>query len=280
MKSLSQILDARVKQIDALMADCLDLKDRPYANLISSMQYSAHAGGKRVRPFLTLEWCRLLGGEETAALPYAAAIEMIHTYSLIHDDLPCMDNDDERRGKPTNHKVYGEATALLAGDALLTHAFALAAGNEAIENNSPAVSLLAANAGVDGMIGGQALDLAFETRRPDKDEHLTMNLLKTGCLIRCACLLGCLAAGHEKGSPAFLAADAYGKNIGLAFQIRDDLLDAGTEDQKTTFLSFMTKEEAEAQVIALTDAAIKVIAPFDNNKTLSDFAAYLAKRIQ
>jgi geranylgeranyl diphosphate synthase type II len=222
----------------------------------------------------------MLEGRDEAALPYACAIEMIHTYSLIHDDLPCMDNDDERRGKPTNHKVYGEANALLAGDALLTRAFAVAASNSNVtaEQNMTAVALLADNAGTDGMIGGQVLDLAGETKTLTKDEFLLMNRLKTGCLIKTACLLGALAAGVMSDSETWKTVQGYAERIGLAFQIEDDLLDMGTEDNKTTFLTFMTADEARNEIARLTDEAVSLLSDFEGNGILKAFAQYLSSR--
>jgi geranylgeranyl diphosphate synthase type II len=222
----------------------------------------------------------MLGGDIDAALPYACAIEMIHTYSLIHDDLPCMDNDDVRRGKPTNHVVFGEANALLAGDALLTKAFEVAAQNKHVssENRVAAVLLLAQNAGADGMIGGQVLDLAGEKARLSEETHLMMNRMKTGCLIRTAALLGALCAGYGEGTTEYEDIKKYAENIGLAFQIEDDLLDKGTEDNKTTFLSFMTDDEAKAMIDELTSEAIDIISKYDGCETLTKFALYLAKR--
>ncbi len=248
--------------------------------LTDSMKYSASSGGKRIRPFLTLEVAKMLGGRTEAALPYACAIEMIHTYSLIHDDLPCMDNDDIRRGKPTNHIVFGEANALLAGDALLTKAFEIAATNKHVFNyvNVAAVLLLAQNAGADGMIGGQVLDLAGEKERLNEKTHLMMNRMKTGCLIRTAALLGCLSADFDENTPEYADVKKYAENIGLAFQIEDDILDYGTEDNKTTFLTFMTVDEAKAKIKELTSEAIDVISKYDGSETLTKFALYLSNR--
>ena len=222
----------------------------------------------------------MLGGSKEAALPYACAIEMIHTYSLIHDDLPCMDNDDIRRGKPTNHIVFGEANALLAGDALLTKAFEVAATNDhgSSENIVAATILLAQNSGADGMIGGQVLDLAGEKERLDEKTHLMMNRMKTGCLIRTAALLGCLSADFDETTPEYADVKKYAENIGLAFQIEDDILDYGTEDNKTTFLSFMTVDEAKAKINELTDEAISAISKYDGSETLTQFARYLSSR--
>ena len=279
----SNLLEAIKKHavtVETAMHGYLDGECRPYEVLFDAMRYSAYAGGKRIRPFFTLEVCRMLGGAEEAAIPYACAIEMIHTYSLIHDDLPCMDNDDMRRGKPTNHKVFGEANALLAGDALLTHAFAIAAENPyaTAEQNGRAVSLLARRAGGDGMIGGQVLDLIGETETLTKETFLLMNRLKTGCLIQTACLLGVLAAGYRPSDPVWQDMEQYAEYIGLAFQMEDDLLDMGTEDQKTTFLSFLTPDEARGEIEGLTNKAIALLSSYKDHEILSNFATYLARR--
>ena len=252
----------------------------PYEVLLESMRYSAYAGGKRIRPFLTLECAKSLGGSVEAALPFACAIEMIHTYSLIHDDLPCMDNDDYRRGKPTNHKVFGEANALLSGDALLTYGLEIAAANPYVDAATAleAVKLLARNSGKDGMIGGQVIDLMGEREKLSYEDFLLMNNLKTGCLIKTACLLGVLSTGRKDESDEYKAFSRYAENIGLAFQIEDDLLDMGSEDNKTTFLSFMTADEAKNKITALTNEAIKVISKYDTSGVLSSFALYLSSR--
>ena len=198
-------------------------EDEDIASLLNSERYSLFAGGKRIRPTLTLEFCRLFGGEDTAALPFACAVEMIHTYSLIHDDLPCMDNDDLRRGKPTNHKVFGESTALLAGDSLLTGAFEVAASNTAAgaQTCAMAVAYLASCAGRYGMVGGQIMDLEGEKRKLSLDELLKLHSLKTGALISAAAVLGALAAGVEFTDPAMADVVTYAENIGLAFRFKD-----------------------------------------------------------
>lgn len=280
MKSLSERITENSELIESAIKKCLDGSGRRYEVLIDSMRYSAYAGGKRIRPFLTLEFCRMLGGDVEAALPYACAIEMIHTYSLIHDDLPCMDNDELRRGKPTNHVKFGEATALLAGDSLLTYAFGVAvSGNKtSAEQNVDAVKLMSAQAGFDGMAGGQMLDLLGEHERLSYQEFLLMNRLKTGCLIKTACLLGCIAAGYREGSDEYAAAEKYAESVGLAFQIEDDILDLGTEDNKTTFLTFLSVDEARSAVRELTDAAKKAVLPYDGDGILSAFADRLAVR--
>ena len=279
MNNLSQILNDTTSKIDREMRRYLTLEERRYEYLMESLRYSAYEGGKRIRPFLTLTFAKALGGTEEAAFPYAIAVEMIHTYSLIHDDLPCMDNDDYRRGKPSNHKAFDEATALLAGDALLTYGLQIAAENrEAKGTACEAVSLLAASAGFDGMIGGQMLDLMGEKERLSHDDFLMMNRLKTGCLIRAACLLGCLAAGYSHGTVLYDAAETYASAVGLAFQMEDDLLDAGTEDHKTTFLTFLSEKEIREEIASLTKQAINAVAPFDADGILTAFAEYLSSR--
>lgn len=199
--------------------------------MLDAAAYSLKNGGKRIRPVLTLEFCRVCGGDYKSAVPFALAVEMIHTYSLIHDDLPCMDNDDMRRGKPSSHKVYGEANALLAGDGLLTLAFetVLSANVDADKKTAAALELSKA-AGVSGMIGGQVMDLANEKKSASLDEIEAAEKLKTGALIKAAAVMGCIAAGANKSQ--IDAAEKYCENIGLAFQIVDDILDV-TSDEKT-----------------------------------------------
>lgn len=261
--------------------------------LLNSERYSLFAGGKRIRPFLTIEFCRLFGGEDEAALPFACAVEMIHTYSLIHDDLPCMDNDDMRRGKPTNHRVFGEATALLAGDALLTGAFEAAASNTAAgaEISAKAVAYLANCAGRYGMIGGQIMDLAGEERKLSLDELLKLHSLKTGALINAACVLGALAAGVSFTDPCMSDVVTYAESIGLAFQIVDDILDrvgdskvlgknVGSDEsnQKTTLLSFYTVEEARFYAEKLTRDAVQTLKKYPDSEALCSLAEWLASR--
>lgn len=280
MRSLSEAMNENLELIENEMKTYLDVGSRPYEALMESMRYSAYAGGKRVRPFLTLEVCKMLGGDVKAALPFACAIEMVHTYSLIHDDLPCMDNDVERRGKPTNHVVFGETTALLSGDALLTYGLKTAVANPYVspETAVKAATLLADNSGFDGMIGGQMLDLEGEKRPLDRDEHLLMNRLKTGCLIKTACLLGCLAAGYGEDTEEYASVKTYSESVGLSFQIEDDLLDMGSEDNKTTFLTFMTPDEAKEKINELTDEAVNAVSPYNGSEVLVEFARYLSSR--
>ena len=255
------------------------------------MRYSALSGGKRIRPFLTLECARMLGGETRTAIYLATAVEMVHTYSLIHDDLPCMDNDDLRRGKPTNHKVYGEATATLAGDALLTGAFELiCAADLPSDVKISAVRTLSEAAGADGMVGGQIMDLAAEEKEISFDTLIKTHSLKTGAMIHAAVHLGLLAAGatDAKAAEAF---GAYARYLGLAFQIVDDVLDATAEEEelgkpvgsdakegKTTFLNFLTPEQAMTYARQMTEHAKCAIEGFGDSETLCALADYLLAR--
>ena len=224
-------LKARGQRVEAYLAQCLEGRGIPAA-LREAMQYSLMAGGKRLRPVLCLTTAALCGEDEARVLPFAAALEMIHTYSLIHDDLPAMDDDDLRRGKPSNHKVFGEAMAILAGDALLTDAFSfMCAVDLPAERVVRAVGRLATAAGASGMVGGQALDMLYTGRGGVTLEELRqMHALKTGALIKAACVCGALLGG---GDAAMLAAlEGYGAALGSAFQIADDILDV-TADTET-----------------------------------------------
>lgn len=261
--------------------------------VMESARYSALAGGKRLRPALLMEFYRLCGGEPRQALPFACALEMIHTYSLIHDDLPCMDNDDLRRGKPTNHKVFGEGVAVLAGDALLTGAFEAAATNTAAgaETSAMAVAYLAGCAGRYGMIGGQIMDIEGEKRKLSQDEVFRLQSLKTGALISAASVMGALAAGVRTDDPAMERVVRYAENIGLVFQIVDDLLDrrgdeatlgkrvhVDEEHHKNTFLSFCTEEEAWLYAERLTADACRAIRLYPSSEILVSLAEWLLKR--
>lgn len=255
--------------------------------------YSVLGGGKRIRPFLVNEICRMLGGSESASMPFAIAIEMIHTYSLIHDDLPCMDNDDLRRGRPTNHKVFGEANAVLAGDALLTNAFLAAATNAFVdcEGVAEAVKLISVAAGDEGMIGGQVTDIEGEGKELTFDELLTLHKLKTGKLIEVSAALGCVAAGYGEETEEYKLACSYATKIGLAFQAVDDLLDvigdenivgktlsSDAENNKTTFLSFYDVEGVREYAKTLTEEAIQSIEKLPDSEILVALAQYLLDR--
>ena len=272
-----------------------DVYFEEYKVLFDSMKYSVKNGGKRVRPLLTLLFCDACGGDVKAALPMAEAVEYIHTYSLIHDDLPCMDNDDFRRGKPSNHKVYGEAMALLAGDGLLTAAFERIsiwsrAGLYSAEVAVKAISELSAYAGSRGMIGGQVIDIQNEDKPDISFETLqVLDSLKTGALIEAACALGCIVAGADEEQIA--AAKTFASKIGLAFQIKDDILDVTSsleklgkmtgsdiENGKTTYVTLLGVEKCQQMVDELTNEAMKELDAFENNEALKEYAEYLAKR--
>ena len=259
--------------------------------MLDAMGYSLENGGKRIRPVLTLEFCRVCGGDYKTAIPFALALEMIHTYSLIHDDLPCMDNDDMRRGKPSNHKVYGEANALLAGDGLLTLAFetALSADVDADKKAKAALELAKA-AGVSGMIGGQVMDLANEQKTASLDEIILTEKLKTGALIKVAAVMGCIVAGATEEQ--INAAQTYCENIGLAFQIVDDILDvtgdevtlgkpigSDSENGKSTFVSLLGLEKSAEYARELTANAKSALNIFgDEGDFLSELADKLSER--
>ncbi len=264
-------------------------RKEPQKLLFDAMEYSLLAGGKRLRPIFALDFCRMCGQDWKNAAPFAAAIEMIHTYSLIHDDLPSMDNDDFRRGRPTNHKVFGEAMAILAGDALLTDAFMLAAKAKlpAPENMAAAIGLMAEGAGSLGMVGGQVLDIMSEERELTEQEVLDIQSRKTGRLIRIACCLGVLAGG---GSAVQLdAAVRFAEALGLAFQIRDDMLDVigtqeemgkgvGTDAAKNTFVRLYGLEKCEALVQQYTQCAIDALDTFEDNSFMIQLAKSLTER--
>lgn len=258
-----------------------------HADLQEAIEYSLLAGGKRIRPVLTLETCRMCGGNPEIALPFACAVEMVHTYSLIHDDLPAMDNDALRRGRPTNHIVYGEATAILAGDALLTAAFEQIAGAELpADRVVAAIACLAHAAGSAGMVGGQALDMAGEGRALAREELELLQSLKTGALISAAAELGCIAAGGTSKQRAQI--QNYAKAMGRAFQIRDDMLDVissqeelgkpvGSDqiNEKSTFVTALGMEGCSALVGKLTQQGIAALQNF----TAPDFHVWLAESL-
>ena len=264
-------------------------RSEPQQLLFDAMNYSLLSGGKRLRPIFTLEFCRMCGSDWKIAAPFAAAVEMIQTYSLIHDDLPCMDDDDLRRGKPTNHKVYGEGMAVLAGDALLTDAFMVASGAKLKkpENMATAIGVLAQNAGSLGMVGGQVLDINSEERLLTEEEVLAIQSRKTGALINASCVLGVLAAG---GSELQLeAASQFAGALGLAFQIRDDMLDVignekelgkavGTDTVKNTFVRLYGLEKCEELVNHYTDIALEALEAFPDHQYLYDLALQLTQR--
>ena len=281
--------------IETTLQDYLKSTGTLYDVLWESMRYSVGAGGKRVRPLLTLEFAKLCGGDVNAAVPFACAVEFIHTYSLIHDDLPCMDNDDMRRGKPSNHIVYGEDTALLAGDALQSLAFEVMLCPETLaqvpaDRAAAAACTLARCCGADGMVGGQVIDLALEGTDADENTIGTMHKLKTGALIKAACLMGCIVSGAD--DIKLSAATEYAECVGLAFQLVDDVLDVISTEQelgkpigsdadnnKSTLVSLFGVEECMRRAEQLTQRAIFALDAFDGDSDfLKEFAAKLISR--
>ena len=281
--------------IDKALESTIPTGDYGEQRLIDSAAYSLHLPGKRVRPALTLAFCELCGGEAQQALPFACAVEMIHTYSLIHDDLPCMDNDDFRRGQPSNHKVYGEDIALLAGDALQSMAYTTMLSDDAVkavgaENAAKAARVLAEKSGLLGMVGGQTIDLMSEGKEPNLDTLRVMDEKKTACLIEAACMMGCICAGADDSKVA--AAERYAHAVGLAFQIVDDILDvtsttdelgkpvgSDTQNEKSTYVALLGIDQCRRTVDELTEEAIEALSAFDGDtKELADFAVALATR--
>ena len=278
------------KYIEEYLRDIYaEFKDMPQKPLFDAMEYSLLAGGKRLRPIFVFDFCRMCGGDWHDAAPFAAAVEMIHTYSLIHDDLPAMDNDDYRRGRLTNHKVYGEAMAILAGDALLTDAFMVAASAELPNpgDMATAIALLAECAGSMGMVGGQVLDILAEERECTAQEVLDIQNRKTGRLISAACALGAIAGGATEEQ--FDAACQFAAGLGLAFQIRDDMLDVigtreemgkgvGTDSAKNTFVRLYGLEKCEELVQKYTQYAIRALDAFENHEYMTGLARSLTDR--
>lgn len=260
--------------------------------VLDAMSYSLKNGGKRIRPLLTLYFSEIFGGNRNAAIKLGCALEMIHTYSLIHDDLPCMDNDDMRRGKPSCHIAFGEANALLAGDALLTEAFYLASQSGISEINlGIAVKYLSEFAGVRGMVMGQTLDLQFENAEPSLTDIKKMYSLKTCALLKCACILGYLTS-EKSDKKEIEKICEYAECLGLAFQIRDDILDivsdsailgkpVGSDEKnnKPTFVRLYGLEQSKILVTELTDKAISILNSFDGKcEKLTDLTLALAER--
>ena len=264
----------------------------PYDGLLESMRYSLTAGGKRIRPILVLEFCRISGGDVQKALPVACAIEMLHTYSLIHDDLPCMDNDDLRRGKPTNHVVYGECTAVLAGDALQAEAFGTILRSElSADARANCAEILADAVGSDGMCAGQFLDMAGENKVLSEEDLNEINSRKTGALLIAACKMGVAAAGGR--DEQLEAAALFGAAIGAAFQIRDDILDvistnealgkpvgSDAQENKNTYMALYGEERCMEMIRRLTESAKSALSgAFSDTAFLFDLADSMVTRI-
>lgn len=260
--------------------------------LTEAMRYSLEAGGKRIRPVLVTEFCRLCGGTPEMSAAPAAAIEMIHTFSLIHDDLPAMDDDDFRRGRLSCHKAFSEATAILAGDALAVLPFQIIADDSVLDSSIKVrlISDLASATAGAGMIGGQIIDIENEKRDDVDEENLRyMYSLKTGQLIRTACRMGCIAAGAD--DEKIRLADSYASKLGLAFQIIDDILDvvsteeelgkpvgSDAENNKTTFVTVMGIEKAKQEADSLTNEALEILDLFPDSEFLKTLTAELLDR--
>lgn len=270
-QTFTQRLQDYQREIEKALDGMIPEQNCPQREGIDAMRYSLLEGGKRIRSVLVLEFARTFGVPQDQAMPFAAAIEMVHAYSLVHDDLPCMDNDDFRRGKPSCHRRFSEAVAVLAGDGLLTHAFIAALDGGLRSGIAPirtaeAAAVLARAAGVHGMLGGQVIDMAIEGQQADAALHQEMCSLKTGALIKAACLMGCVLGGASEREKA--AAEEYAEKIGLSFQIIDDILDcigqqdilgkpvgSDAEQSKTTYVTLYGLEKAKEMSQKLTEEA-------------------------
>ena len=271
-----------------LESSCFCHDSEPQQTLFNAMRYSLLAGGKRLRPIFVFDFCRMSGGNWEAALPFAAAVEMIHTYSLIHDDLPCMDNDDYRRGRLTNHKVFGEAMAILSGDALLTAAFSyLSNAPFSADVRIQAVSVLSECAGELGMVGGQVLDMLSEQRQCTAQEVIDIQSRKTGALIKAACILGVLAGNGTQDQ--IHAAAEFAHHLGLAFQIRDDMLDVignaeelgkaiGADTEKNTFVVLYGLDKCKELVMEHTQKATAALNNFADHQFMQTLSHKLVGR--
>ena len=287
---INGILDEYRKKIETRLDILNAVSGQPYDAVIEASRYSLFAGGKRIRPIILLEFYKLCGGNDDCAYNFACAIEMIHTYSLIHDDLPCMDNDDYRRGKPSCHKAYGEDMALLAGDNLLTEAFSVASKTMGIPETRvlKAVSYMSAAIGSAGMIGGQVIDISNENM--DETLLLKMFSLKTCALIRAAAVCGVILAGGDETKISL--AESYSEKLGLAFQIIDDLLDysgdsavlgkpTGSDDKngKTTAVTLLGEDKCRILASEYTSGALNTLSSFDGDiSVLRELTELLLKR--
>ena len=288
-------MDEKVKIVDKCLNNIIETKNNPQKIIYESMSYSLMSGGKRLRPILMLGTYGVFENDDEKVLPFACAMEMIHTYSLIHDDLPAMDNDDYRRGKLSNHKMYNEATAILAGDALLNKAFEV--GLNAVINYNldvnravRALSVISNSSGTEGMIGGQIVDIFSNDKIKTLDELKYMYSLKTGAIIKSSVVAGAILGGAIEEEENAL--ELYAENLGIAFQIVDDILDVeGTEEKigkrvgsdiandKVTYLSFVNIEDAKNDVSIYTEKAIKSLDIFGKEaKCLVEIAKYLTNR--
>jgi geranylgeranyl diphosphate synthase type II len=292
--SLAAVLAERRQQVDEALEGWMPLQGDHPPKIHEAMRYSVFAGGKRLRPILALLACEAVGGNPEEALPAASALEMVHTYSLIHDDLPAMDDDDYRRGRRTCHRVYGEAIAILAGDALLTHAFQVLADAEAHrlapERRLQIIAEIAEAAGSQGMVGGQAMDILAEGQEIDRPTLLYLHTHKTGALIRASVRVGGIAGGA--GEEQLQGLTRYAERVGLAFQIVDDILDiegataemgktAGSDlrRKKATYPAVMGIEESRHQAAHLLEEAKEVLRPLgEKGAMLASLADFVGRR--
>lgn len=282
-------------KVEAALKSYIPSDNALYGDICKAAAYSLLDAGKRIRPILALEFCRVCGGDIENALPFACAVEMIHSYSLIHDDLPCLDNDDMRRGKPSSHKKFGEPMALLAGDGLQALAFETALNPKNFENLSYkngllAVYELAKAAGITGMVGGQVIDIQSEGKKIGLEVLRTLDAGKTGAIIIAAAKMGCIAADADEEK--INAAQEYAAHLGIAFQIVDDILDvvgdekllgkpvnSDEQSDKSTYVSILGMDEAIKQAREHTEAAVSALAPFgENAEFLAELAKYLCQR--
>ncbi len=279
-KDIKDKLLYNVDILEKALSDIFEYNDTDCRAIIEAQKYALLNGGKRIRGFLVMQFCRAFNGDENSALPYACAIEMIHASSLVHDDLPCMDNDDWRRGKPSTHKVFGEAVALLSGDALMVKAFETVNNNNRLtaKSNARAFSVLARSTGDLGMLGGQTMDIFAAKKELDLDSLVRLYTMKTGKLISASAKLGCIASGVLENDDRYQAAVKYAENVGLAFQIIDDILDyRDGKSELNSFLAHLSIDDAKSKAEELTRSGIEAIAPYDDG-TLSSLAEYLITR--
>lgn len=293
MENNKELIEQMRKEINEWLESCFSGRGTYEKKIFEAMAYSLNASGKRIRPLLFLLGCGMFSGDYKKALPVAGAIEMIHTYSLIHDDLPAMDNDDLRRGKPTNHKVFGEAIAILAGDGLLNEAmsimFRFCCENN-VQRNLDACRLISESAGVEGMIGGQVIDMMSENTRIPLEQLYSMHRKKTGALIKASIVAGAMAGGAEDDEISLLA--EYGEKLGLAFQIKDDILDvtgdskklgkmakSDLENKKTTFVTEYGLEKCIEICSKLTDECMDNLKKINRDTSpLEEITMYLLNR--
>ncbi len=292
---LSAYLNERRATVDDTLRGIFPDPEGPAADIVRAMRYSLFAGGKRLRPILCIAGAEAAGGEVKDVLPVACAIELIHTYSLIHDDLPVMDDDDMRRGKPTSHKVFGEAVALLAGDGLLTKAFQVMTNQDFVNRVSPhallvVIGLIAQAAGHEGMVGGQVVDIQSEGKEVDPSLVQFIHTRKTAALISASVVSGAILAGAEEDQVKALT--SYGKSIGLAFQVSDDILDiegdsrelgknvgSDTRQEKITYPAVLGLNRSKEIQKELVERAIESLALFDQGaEPLRHIARYIIAR--